>query len=292
MKDSHIKEVTNDTRSAAAQLDKCNVNNYRPNFSLIMDFRLLMEHTGITLNQPYRTKEQRLLFVTGGHAVAEFNATQMDLEKNVVIIMPENCTMELLSASGDFNARGLAFKVRDSENFGFIQYNALKMPLSEKEGAFLEKYFQLFDELFSMSVEDDKTFESLCSFVMFYLHHKYNIIHGGNPFISRPQKMFNDFIVLVNRCAVTERSVEYYAKRLDVTPNYLSAVIKEQSNKTAKEWINHILAREARLMLRGSKDNLETIAAALGFHNAAQFGTFFKRETGMTPGEYRDSQAV
>lgn len=288
MKNSHIKEVTNDTRSAAAQLDKRNVNNFRPNFSLIMDFRLLMEHIGISLNQPYRTMEQRLLFVTSGHAVAEFNAIEMDLEKNVVDIMPENCTMDMFSASEDFNARGLAFKVRDSENFGFIQYNALKMPLSEKESAFLEKYFQLFDELLSMSVEDDKTFESLCSFVMLYLHHKYNIIHSGSPFISRPQKMFNDFIALVNRYAVTERSVEYYAKRLYVSPNYLSITIKEQSNKTAKEWINHIVTREARLMLKATQDNLETIAAALGFHNASQFSTFFKKETGKTPGEYRE----
>lgn len=142
MKNTHIKEVTNDTRSVAAQYDKRKVNNYRPDFSLIMDFRLLMKDTGITLNQPYRTMEQRLLFVTGGNAVAEFNAIEYKLCKNVLILMPENCTMELLSASEDFNAHGLAFKVRGGENFGFIQYNALRMPLSDREGTFMEKYFQ------------------------------------------------------------------------------------------------------------------------------------------------------
>lgn len=67
-----------------------------------MDFRLLMKDTGITLNLPYRTMEQRLLFVTGGNAVAEFNAIEYKLCKNVLILMPENCTMELLSASEDF----------------------------------------------------------------------------------------------------------------------------------------------------------------------------------------------
>ncbi|MBR5665723.1 MAG: AraC family transcriptional regulator [Bacteroidales bacterium] len=292
MKNTNIKEVTNDTRSVAAQYDKRKVNNYRPDFSLIMDFRLLMKDTGITLNQPYRTMEQRLLFVTGGNAVAEFNAIEYKLCKNVLILMPENCTMELLSASEDFNAHGLAFKVRGGENFGFIQYNALRMPLSDREGAFMEKYFQLFDELFSMAVEDPKPSECLCSFVMFYLHNLYNNLYGENPFISRQQKMFNDFIVLVNRCALTERSVAYYAKQLNTSSNYLSVIIKEQSNKTAKEWINHIVAREAKLMLKGVDEKVEKVAEMLGFHNAAQFGTFFKKHTGQTPMEYRNGKGI
>ena len=90
MKDKHIIKVTNTVRDSAAKADRRNVNNFRDDFSLIMDFRLLMENIGITLNQPYRTMEQRLLFVTGGHAVAEFNAIRHELHKNVMILMPEN----------------------------------------------------------------------------------------------------------------------------------------------------------------------------------------------------------
>ena len=162
------------------------------------------------------------------------------------------------------------------------------MPFSDREGAFMEKYFQLFDELFSMAIEDPKPSECLCSFVMFYLHYLYNNLYGENPFISRQQKLFNDFMVLANRCALTERSVEYYAKQLSISPNYLSVTIKEQSNKTAKEWINHIVAREAKLLLKGSDERMDKIAEMLGFHNATQFGTFFKKHTGMTPMEYRN----
>ena len=292
MKDKHIIKVTNTVRDSAAKADRRNVNNFRDDFSLIMDFRLLMENIGITLNQPYRTMEQRLLFVTGGHAVAEFNAIRHELHKNVMILMPENCTMELLSASDDFNAHGLAFKVRDSEGYGFIQYNSLRLELSTRDGDFMEKFFQLFDELFSMKINDPKPSESLCSFVMSYLHYLYNIACGNTPFISRKQKKFNEFIQLINIHALKHREVSFYANLLGVSDNYLSVIVKEQSDRTAKSWINYIVAREARIMLRGSDEKLEMIAFQLGFCNATQFGTFFRKQTGKTPMEYRNGKGI
>ena len=62
-----------------------------------------------------------------------------------------------------------------------------------------------------------------------------------------------------------------------------------KNNRAAKEWINHIVAREAKLMLKGVD---EKVAKMLGFHNAAQFGTFFKKQTGMTPVEYRNRKEI
>ena len=276
MKDHHIIKVDNTLRDSASKADRRNVNNFRDNFSLIMDFRLLMEDIGIKVNQPYRTMEQRLLFVTGGHAVAEFNAIEMKLYKDVVILMPENCTMELLSASDDFNAHGLAFRVSDSA----------------RDGEFIEKFFQLFDELFSMKIKDPKPSESLCSFVMSYLHYLYNIAYGNTPFISRKQKTFNEFIQLINMHALKHREVAYYSNLLGVSENYLSVLVKEQSSRNAKNWINHIVAREAKLLLRSSCEKMERIAIQLGFYNATQFSTFFKKQTGQTPMEYRNGTGI
>jgi transcriptional regulator GlxA family with amidase domain len=46
------------------------------------------------------------------------------------------------------------------------------------------------------------------------------------------------------------------------------------------------------MLQNGSKDNLEKIAVALGFCNATQFGTFFRKQTGMTPMEYRNGKEI
>ena len=65
-----------------------------------------------------------------------------------------------------------------------------------------------------------------------------------------------------------------------------------KSNKTAKEWINHIVARESKLMLKGVDEKVEKVAEMLGFCNATQFGTFFKKHTGQTPMEYRNGKGI
>jgi len=73
---------------------------------------------------------------------------------------------------------------------------------------------------------------------------------------------------------------------------YLGALVKACSGRSAKEWINHIVAREAKLLLKGADEKVEKVAEMLGFRNPAQFGTFFKKENGMTPMEYRNGKGI
>ncbi len=43
----------------------------------------------------------------------------------------------------------------------------------------------------------------------------------------------------------------------------------------------------ARAMLARGSEGLGEVALECGFYDQSQFGWIFKRETGMTPGEYR-----
>ncbi len=146
--------------------------------------------------------------------------------------------------------------------------------------------------MFARPVKNSKPIECMTTLMMWYLYR----LHGTTPtapvYASRPHEIFNGFVKLVSKNALKNRNVTFYANLLKVTPNYLNAVVRGKCCKSAKEWIDTVVIREAKMMLRGSKENLVTIAKALGFNNAAQFGTFFKRETGMTPMEYRNSQGV
>lgn len=223
---------------------------------------------------------------------ARFNAVTYHMRPHAVIVLPEFITIELLSASDDFNARALAFKVQDSEAFAFIQYDTFKLDLTALDADFIESYFMLFDKMFARPVKNSKPIECMTTLMMWYLYR----LHGTTPtapvYASRPHEIFNGFVKLVSKNALKNRNVTFYANLLKVTPNYLNAVVRGKCCKSAKEWIDTVVIREAKMMLRGSKENLVTIAKALGFNNPAQFGTFFKKETGKTPGEYRDSQGV
>jgi two-component system response regulator YesN len=67
----------------------------------------------------------------------------------------------------------------------------------------------------------------------------------------------------------------------------LSILIKKESGLTVQECCRMRTITEAKIRLSGTTDSLHKIADGLGFCNATQFGTFFKKHTGQTPMEYR-----
>jgi AraC family transcriptional activator of pobA len=83
------------------------------------------------------------------------------------------------------------------------------------------------------------------------------------------------------------REVSDYAGMLNISPGHLSEVIKIQSGKPAIKHIHDRQVLEARRLLFHTANSLKEIAFDLGFSDASYFNRFFKRETGVTPAEYR-----
>ncbi|GAB3947243.1 helix-turn-helix domain-containing protein [Spirosoma harenae] len=83
--------------------------------------------------------------------------------------------------------------------------------------------------------------------------------------------------------------VSEYASLLNVSAGYLSEVVKVQSGRPAIVHIHERLVLEARRLLFHSQQSLKEIAFDLGFSDASYFSRFFKRETDLTPAEYRAS---
>jgi len=106
---------------------------------------------------------------------------------------------------------------------------------------------------------------------------------------SRGNRMTEQFVAMVARHHVEHRDLEYYARRMGVTPKYLSAAIKESSGKTAVEWISSYLLLEAKFYLKHTTMTIKQIAYDLNFDGQAEFYNYFRRKTGMSPTEYRNS---
>lgn len=71
---------------------------------------------------------------------------------------------------------------------------------------------------------------------------------------------------------------------------HLSAVISRASGHSALYWINHAVVLRAKVLLHTSTLLTYEIADRLHFANPPAFNNFFKRETGLTPMEYRESK--
>lgn len=95
------------------------------------------------------------------------------------------------------------------------------------------------------------------------------------------------FLRLVSDDACPELTVRGYAERIGVTPKHLADVVKRATGKTPAEIIREVLTVEAKRLLAHTERTVASIADGLAFDNPSYFGRFFKRETGMSPGEFR-----
>lgn len=106
---------------------------------------------------------------------------------------------------------------------------------------------------------------------------------------SATEMHMHNFLKMLSDDKVILRSVEEYAQRLNVTPKYFSAICKEYSGKTASALINEAVMKNARIMLHDHKLSIKEISESLGFTNQSHFGSFFRRNAGISPMAFRDS---
>lgn len=88
---------------------------------------------------------------------------------------------------------------------------------------------------------------------------------------------------------IQQPTVSYFAKKLNVTPNYLSDTIRHHSGKPALQVIQGFVIDEAKSLLSGSTQTISEISYNLGFEYPNYFSRLFKRKTKMSPSEYRQS---
>jgi AraC-like DNA-binding protein len=104
---------------------------------------------------------------------------------------------------------------------------------------------------------------------------------------SRNEDIFFNFFTLLEHNFRQERSVQFYADKLCITPKHLSTVVKAVSGRTAGSWIDGYVILAAKVMLRSSANTIQEVSVALNFPNQSFFGKFFKQHVGISPREYR-----
>lgn len=82
-------------------------------------------------------------------------------------------------------------------------------------------------------------------------------------------------------------TVAMFAAELHLSPRYLSDLLKQETGKTAMDLIQSFLISEAKNLLNGGEHSVAEIAYLLGFENPPYFSRYFKKETGISPKQFR-----
>ncbi len=101
-------------------------------------------------------------------------------------------------------------------------------------------------------------------------------------------------------CSVIEYIEEHYAEEdlslskaaehIGLSPNHLSAVFKEETGRSFTKYLTDHRIKTAKNLLDTSKKRSSEIAELVGYPDPHYFSSVFKKQTGMTPSQYRDKK--
>lgn len=108
-----------------------------------------------------------------------------------------------------------------------------------------------------------------------------------NVDMDRKRELFLKFMKLLTVYIRKEHTVNFYASKLCVTPQYLARVVRNCSGRTVYEMITMLLVSEIACMLEQTELSVQQIADELNITDQSTLTKLFKRQKGVSPTEYR-----
>lgn len=186
----------------------------------------------------------------------------------------------------------LAQKIRQYSFFSYASNEALH--LSAEERIILQDYMdKIARELrhpidrFSKSLIVSNIEVMLNYCMRFYERQFITREELNDTTMSRFDSLLDDYLDSGRAAEEGLPTVRYFADKVCLSPNYFGDLVKSETGKSAQEYIHLKMALAAKNALHDPLLSAKQIADRLGFKYPQHFTRFFKKQTGLTPREYR-----
>jgi AraC-like DNA-binding protein len=112
-----------------------------------------------------------------------------------------------------------------------------------------------------------------------------SLLHEGHS--TTDNKIYRQYIELVSSEYRNTHEVTDYAEKLGISHRQLADLCKRCAGRRPKDIINGQLVAEAKRLLQFSSKPVKEISYILNFATPYQFSAFFKKETHLSPNDYR-----
>ncbi|MFV5701052.1 helix-turn-helix domain-containing protein [Flavobacterium sp. XS2P12] len=188
----------------------------------------------------------------------------------------------------------LAKSIKD---YGFFSYAVNEaLHLSDKEEAMITDIMQNIDTEYC-SVIDGFSQDVILSHIELLLNYSNRFYNrqfitrknASNDLLSNLEKLLLDYF---NGNKVQELglpTVLYISEQLNVSPNYLSDMLRSLTGQSTQQHIHDKLIEKAKEILTTTSLSVSEIAYQLGFEYPQSFSKLFKSKTNVSPLEFRSS---
>lgn len=248
---------------------------------------------------PIILPEIRILIPKKGRASPIVNLVQRHYEEKDLVFIGRNSVLEYNGVAEEL--QGIGLSVSD-ELFSLVVGNHIpkafdghlrdfQLHLQSDDFVFLDNIHGLLYDYVSSPNNSPQVIVHLLSAFFWYVDALWTRQEQvSRHSLTREQKLFSDFICLVNDYAPSQHNIDFYASRLFMSPRYMSSLVKKVSGKAAKEWIDEAIITQVKIRLKYTEKSINAISDEMYFPNPSFFSKYFKRMTGQTPLEYKNSR--
>ena len=98
-----------------------------------------------------------------------------------------------------------------------------------------------------------------------------------------------NIIYLIKKFHKDERQLQFYADHMNLSVKALSKKVRHQLNTSLGKLIRNQVIHSAKSMLHES-ESVKEVAFALGFEEANHFSSFFAKNTGLSPSNFKEQK--
>ncbi|CAM4405244.1 helix-turn-helix domain-containing protein [Zobellia nedashkovskayae] len=236
----------------------------------------------------------------------KYGQQEYDFDEGVLAFIAPNQIMRIESVNQQFNHSGwllifhpdflwgtnLAKKIKQYDFFGYDLKEALH--LSEKEEDMLTIIFHSINNEYISNIDkfSQDVIISQIELLLIYSERFYQRqFITRNKFnysiLERFDTLLNDYFKNENMLSKGLPTVKNLSNSINLSPNYLSKLLKTITGKSTQEFIHEKVIELAKDKLSTTELSVNEIAFSLGFEHPQSFGKLFKKKTELTPLEFR-----
>lgn len=181
--------------------------------------------------------------------------------------------------------------------YGFFSYAVNEaLHLSEREEEMIEAIMKNIEQEYRSNIDkfSQDVMVSQIELLLNYSNRFYNrqFITRKNinsDLLTKLENLLDDYFSSDEALELGLPTVRYVADKLNVSPNYLSDMLRSLTGQSTQQHIHNKLIAKAKEILTATSRSVGEIAGELGFETPQSFSRLFKNKTNFSPLEYRNS---
>ena len=183
------------------------------------------------------------------------------------------------------------------KNYGYFSYELNEaLCLSKKEEAMIESVMNNIEQEYCSAIDSysQDVIVSHIELLLNYSNRFYNRQfitrkNANNDLLTKLEALLSDYLSSIKVQKTGLPTVQYISEKLNISPNYLSDMLRSLTGQNTQQHIHNKLIEKAKELITTTPLSVSEIAYQLGFEYPQSFSKLFKSKTHVSPLEFRHS---